>query len=104
MPVLEELHRAFVPFSRRTAAERAQVLALAGLGVGLLRIKPVLARFQLADHGSSLLIEHQFSDIIRILQTTGAGGFIRMQDSWCALTPLTKSLVPNPTAAPVAAE
>ncbi len=27
-----------------------------------------------------------------------------MQDSWCALTPLTKSLVPNPTAAPVAAE
>src|SRR5262249_58228871 len=49
-PALEELHRALVLLGRLPARERAEIAALAGAGVLLARIEPVLTRLQLADH------------------------------------------------------
>src|SRR5438132_7776429 len=48
---LEILHRALMALGCRAAAERAQVTAPAGLWIGLARIEPVAAGFELADHG-----------------------------------------------------
>src|SRR4051794_18565100 len=48
---LEVLHRAFVLLGGGAGAEGAQIAALAGLRILLARVEPVLAGFQLADHG-----------------------------------------------------
>src|SRR5690348_1858496 len=47
---LEELHRLLVLLRRRSRLERPEVPSLAGLGILLLRVEPVLTGFQLPDH------------------------------------------------------
>jgi peptide-methionine (S)-S-oxide reductase len=49
--MLEVLDGSLVFLRRFAAAERAEVLPLACLGIGFRGIKAVLARFQLSDHG-----------------------------------------------------
>src|SRR6476620_5445776 len=53
---LEVLHLALVLLRRSARLEGAEVAALAGLGIGLARVKPVFAGCELADHGSLLLV------------------------------------------------
>src|SRR4051794_23734311 len=48
---LEILHLALMFLGRSAAPERAEVAALAGLGIHLARIEPIFARCELADHG-----------------------------------------------------
>src|SRR5262245_38446721 len=47
---LEELHGALVPFGGRARLERAEVAALAGLGIFLPRVEPVRSVGELPDH------------------------------------------------------
>ena len=47
---LEILHLALVLLGRRPAFERAEIAALARLGIHLARIEAVFARRQFADH------------------------------------------------------
>jgi len=54
MLVLKELHCALMAFRRSPSRERPQIATFAGLGIGLPRIKTVLARFEFADHGCLL--------------------------------------------------
>src|SRR5690348_8371567 len=50
VPTLEELDRAFVLQSGGPAGKRAEIAALASLGVFLARVQAVLAGFEPADH------------------------------------------------------
>ena len=47
---LEELHGFLMLLCRRARLERAEVTALAGLGIFLARIEPVFAGGELSDH------------------------------------------------------
>ncbi len=49
-PVLEVLNSALVLFRFLERLERTQVTTLTGFRVGLARIEPVLAGFELSDH------------------------------------------------------
>ena len=50
---LEELHGFLMLLRRGARLERAEVTALAGLGILFARIEPVLAGGKFADHGVS---------------------------------------------------
>src|SRR5258707_307015 len=56
---LEILHVSLVLFRRRARVESAEIAALAGLGIDLAGIEPVLARLQFADHDRYLLTQSQ---------------------------------------------
>jgi hypothetical protein len=66
---LEILHGTLVLFRRGARLEGAQIAPLAGLGIGLARIEPVLSGWQLADHGS--VSSYAFSTAIeaKVFQT-----------------------------------
>ena len=63
---LEELHGFLMLLRRRARLERAEVAALAGLGIFLARIEPVFAGSEFADHCSSanfLRLKYQIANL-----------------------------------------
>src|SRR5205823_3920220 len=76
--VFEVLHRALVLLGLGARAERAQVAALAGPGIDFAGVQAVLARFQFAYHGFSLLLGRMSRLAQRRLadRARQAGGFV----------------------------
>jgi hypothetical protein len=54
MMMLEELHSAFVPFSRRPTSKSAEILAATGARIRLAGIEAILPVLEFSNHGDLL--------------------------------------------------